>query len=255
MPDPGDPPERFFGELHPETSAAHTPQPMSTETSPETLIACFQPTFQTSMRRWRVNLKSLSSHMKDFAEAEAALCISEPGTFAAVAIEVHSSSPCTLYLATSDDAVGSLEPHFQTLWRSLREVALSTNGTAPPLDSPAVDVAVEVYDFAWATFYDRFAPEVEYFCTQFFPQVSVPETETISDEERRDLQNIGDLFDVLRKTVTRAKPANAELRNIVSTLGLLSAAVRPHLDDSALHTLIRRSAQVGKHLPIKPVFR
>ena len=74
------------------------------------------------------------------------------------------------------------------------------------------------------------------------------ETETISDEERRDLQNIGDLFDALRKTVTRAKPANAELRNIVSTLGLLSAAVRPHLDDSALHTLIRRSAQVGKHL-------
>lgn len=153
----GDPPELFF----------------------ETLITCFQSTFDTGIHRWRDNLKHLSGQMKDVVDALTALCISEPGTFAAAAIEVHSSSPCVLYLATSDDVVGSLGPHFQTLGRSLQEVALSTNSTLPP---PAVDLAVEVYGFAWAAFYDRFAPEVEYYCTRFFPQVAVSESETISDE-------------------------------------------------------------------------
>ncbi|ETW76740.1 hypothetical protein HETIRDRAFT_455213 [Heterobasidion irregulare TC 32-1] len=182
--------------------------------SPETLVACFQSTFDAGIHRWRDNLKHINSQMTDVVDALTALCISEPGTFAAAAIEVHSGSPCVLYLATSDDAVGSLESHFQTLvWRSLQGVALSTNSTPPPLDSPAVDLVVEVYGFAWAAFYDRFAPEVEYYCTQFFPQVTV------------------------RRTVTRTKPANAELRNIVSTLGLL------HLDDSGL--LIYRSAQTA----------
>ena len=100
--------------------------------------------------------------MKDVVDALTALSISEPGTFAAAAIEVHSSSPRVLYLAASDDAVGPLEPHFQTLRRSLQEVAPSTNSTPPPLDSPAADLAVEVYGFAWAAFFDRFAPEVEY---------------------------------------------------------------------------------------------
>ena len=135
--------------------------------SPETLVACFQPIYQsTLMRRWTPDLSHLDHNIKDVVDALAALCISKPGDHAAAAIEIHANSVCTIYLAANDTA-DSLESHFQIIWTSLQQIALSSSGASLSLESPAIDLAVEVYNFAWTAFYEHFVPDAEYLVNTF----------------------------------------------------------------------------------------
>ena len=63
----------------------------------------------------------------------------------------------------------------------------------------------------------------------YIHRVIVPTSNaTINNQERRDLQKIGDLFDTLRKTITRTKPTNTDMKSIVSILDRLSTVLRPY---------------------------
>ncbi|ETW76747.1 hypothetical protein HETIRDRAFT_106151 [Heterobasidion irregulare TC 32-1] len=204
------------------------------------------------MRRWSSNLDHVDPHIKDLVDALAALCISKPGDVAAAAIEMHAKSPCILYLASSSDIASPLESHFQILWRSLRQVAPVTSSTSPSLESPATDFAAAVYDFSWAIFHERFAPDfADYFVDRFIPQVTVTTIDIIKDDERRDLQRIGNLFDTLRKAITCSKPANGDMKSIVSALSLLSTTLQPYLDDFEDDSLIHQCCNIAFHRPIQ----
>ena len=196
-------------------------------------------------------LDHIEPQVKIIVDALTALSISKPGDVAALALETYAQSTCTIYIAASD-MVNSLESHFQILWDCLRRVALSTGGASPSLDSPAIDVGVEVYNFVWTTFYDRFSKNAESFVTNFISKVTVPMFgATISEEERRDLQTAENLFDTLRKIVTRTKPAIADMKEIVATLSLLNVTLKPYLDFRASNALVRRccdSCELSFHL-------
>ncbi|ETW76744.1 hypothetical protein HETIRDRAFT_446565 [Heterobasidion irregulare TC 32-1] len=234
-----------------EDKVGETPQPLcQTETSPqtrisamatpETLIACFQPVSPLTMYRWMPKLDHIEPQVKIIVDALTALSISKRGDVAAVALETHAQSTCTIYIAASDKD-NSLESHFQILWDCLRRVALSTGGASPSLDSPAIDVGVEVYNFVWTAFYDRFSKNAESFVTDFISQVTDPMFGAkISEKERRDLQTAENLFDTLRKIVTPTNPANADMKKIVATLGLLNATLKPYLDFLPPNALVRR---------------
>ena len=215
--------------------------------TPESLVSCFQPIYQsTLMRRWMPDLRHLDHNIKDVVDALAALCISKPGAHTATAIEIHANSACTIYLA-ANDTVDSLESHFQIIWASLQQIALATSSASPSLDSPAIDLAVEVYDFAWTAFYEHFAPDAdaEYLVNEFIPRVIVPMSKaTINDQEHRDLQEIGNLFDSIRKVITRTKPANADMKSIVSMLERLSIVLRPYLVFPSPGSLLYRCCDI-----------
>ena len=198
------------------------------------------------MRRWTPDLSHLDHNIKDVVDALAALCISKPGDHAAAAIEIHANSVCTIYLAANDTA-DSLESHFQIIWTSLQQIALSSSGASLSLESPAIDLAVEVYNFAWTAFYEHFVPDAEYLVKTFIPRVIVPTSNaTINDQERRDLQKIGDLFDTIRKTITRTKPTNTDMKSIVSMLERLSIVLRPYLVFPSPGSLLYWCCDIGQ---------
>ena len=214
--------------------------------TPETLIACFQPVSPLTMYRWMPKLDHIEPQVKIIVDALTALSISKPGDVAALALETYAQSTCTIYIAASD-MVNSLESHFQILWDCLRRVVLSTGGASPSLDSPAIDVGVEVYSFVWTAFYDRFSENTECFVTDFMSKVTVPMFDAeISEKERRDLQTAENLFDTLRKIVTPTNPANADMKKIVATLGLLNTTLKPYLDFLAPNALVRRCCDSRK---------
>ena len=68
----------------------------------------------------------------------------------------------------------------------------------------------------------------------------------ISEKERRDLQTAENLFDTLRKIVTRTKPAIADMKEIVATLSLLNVTLKPYLDFLAPNALVRRCCDSRK---------
>ena len=214
----------------------------------ESLVACFQPIFDSSLvYRWTPNFNHLDRQIKNVVDALATLCISKPGEVAAVAIELHVKHPCTLYLATSKDVFGSLESHFQIIWSYLRRVAPAPDDTSFPLNSLAIDLLVQVYNFSWTAFHDRFAPDVaDFFVDEFIHQATVSVTKTISDQERRELQELGNLVDILRKTITRMKPTDADMKSVVSTLSQLMTTLQPYVDTSAADTLIDRCCEIGQ---------
>ena len=200
------------------------------------------------MRRWTPDLRHLDHNIKDVVDALAALCISKPGDHAAAAIEIHANSACTIYIAANDTA-DSLESHFQIIWTSLQQIALATSSASPSLESSAIDLAVEVYNFAWTAFYQRFAPDgrAGYIVNKFIPRVIALTSEaTINDQKRRDLPEIGDLFNTLRGTISRTQPANADMKNIVSMLERLSIVLRPYLVFPSSDSLLYQYCDIGQ---------
>ena len=151
--------------------------------SPETLVSCLQPIITPAMRRWSSNFDHVDPHIKDVVDALATLCISKPGDVAAAAIEIHTKSPCILYLASSSDIASPLDSYLQILWRSLRQVAPATSTTSSSLKSLPIDLATAVYDFSWEAFHKRFAQDfANYLVDRFIPQVTVT---TIDIKRRR----------------------------------------------------------------------
>ena len=90
-------------------------------------------------------------------------------------------------------------------------------------------------------------PDAEYLVKTFIPRVIVPTSNaTINDQERRDLQKIGDLFDTIRKTITRTKPTNTDMKSIVSMLERLSIVLRPYLVFPSPGSLLYRCCDIGQ---------